>query len=105
MILLADQSTAGYSQAMEFEWDPDKAARNLVKHGVAFAEAGTVFGDPLAITYFDPDHSDDEDRFLTFGESNQGRLLVVSHTDREDRIRIISARIATRRERKIYEEG
>lgn len=64
-----------------------------------------MFGDPLAITYFDPDHSDGEDRFLTFGESSHGRLRVVSHTDREDRIRVISARVATRRERKIYEEG
>jgi uncharacterized DUF497 family protein len=90
---------------MEFEWDPDKAARNLTKHGVSFHEAATVFGDPLAITYSDPDHSDDEDRFLTFGHSSEGHLLVVSHTDRGDRIRIISARRATRRERKLYEEG
>lgn len=89
---------------MDFEWDPDKAASNLTKHGVAFAEAATVFGDPLAITFFDPDHSDDEDRFVTFGHSNQGRLLVVSHTDRDNRTRIISARVATRRERKIYEK-
>ncbi len=90
---------------MEFEWDPDKAGRNLAKHGVAFPEAATVFGDPLAITFFDPGHSDDEDRYLTFGYSTDGRLLVVSHTDRGDRNRIISARVATRRERKIYEEG
>ena len=91
--------------SMEFEWDPDKAAGNLTKHGVAFAEAGTVFGDPLAITYFDPDHSDEEDRFLTFGQSSDGRLLVVSHADCGNNTRIISARVATRRERKIYEEG
>jgi len=90
---------------MEFEWDPDKAARNLAKHGVTFAEAGTVFGDPLAMTYFDPDHSEGEDRFLTFGHSNEGRLLVVSHADRGTRTRIISARVATRREGKFYEEG
>jgi uncharacterized DUF497 family protein len=90
---------------MEFEWDPDKAARNLAKHGVPFHEAATVFGDPLAMTYFDPDHSDDEDRFLTFGHSNTGQLLVVSHTDREDRTRIISARRATRKETRQYEEG
>ena len=90
---------------MEFEWDPDKAAGNLVKHGVAFAEAGTVFGDPFALTYFDPDHSDEEDRYLTFGQSSDGRLLVVSHFDRGNRTRIISGRLATRRERKIYEEG
>lgn len=90
---------------MEFEWDPDKAARNLAKHGVSFVEAATVFGDPLAITYFDPDHSDAEDRFLTFGQSSAGHLLVISHTDRVDRTRIISARRATRKERNQYEEG
>ncbi len=90
---------------MEFEWDPDKAARDLSKHRVAFSEAATVFGDPLAITFHDPGHSDDEDRYLTFGYSTDGRLLIVSHTDRGDRNRIISARVATRRERRIYEEG
>lgn len=90
---------------MEFEWDPDKAGRNLAKHGVSFPEAATVFGDPLALTYYDPDHSEDEDRYLTFGQSSSGRFLVVSHTDRDDRIRIISARTMTRRERKSYEEG
>ncbi len=90
---------------MEFEWDPDKAARNLSKHGVPFQEAATVFGDWLAITYYDPDHSDDEDRFLTFGHSKEGHLLVGSHTDRNDRTRIISARETTRKERKQYEEG
>lgn len=90
---------------MEFEWDPDKADVNVDKHGVSFPEAAAIFGDPLAITYFDPQHSDDEDRFLTFGHSTDGRLLVVSHTDRGDRIRIISARETTRRERKQYEEG
>jgi len=90
---------------MEFEWDAAKAARNLTKHGVAFTEAVTVFADPLAITFFDPAHSDDEDRFLTFGYSGDSRLLVVSHTDWGKGIRIISARTLTRRERKIYEEG
>ncbi len=90
---------------MEFEWGPEKAAANIAKHGVGFAEGATVFGDPLAITYSDPDHSDDEDRFLTFGYSIQGRLLVVSHTERGGRTRIISARRATRKERDIYEEG
>jgi uncharacterized DUF497 family protein len=69
---------------MEFEWDPDKATSNKAKHGVSFHEAATVFGDPLALTYFDPDHSDDEDRFVTFGMSNEGNVLVVSHTDRGD---------------------
>jgi uncharacterized DUF497 family protein len=90
---------------MEFEWDPVKAARNLAKHGVTFQEAATVFGDPLAITYSDPDHSGDEDRFLTFGHSIEGHLLIVSHTDRGDQTRIISARRATRKERKLYEDG
>ncbi len=90
---------------MEFEWDADKATRNLAKHGVSFHEAATVFGDPLALTYFDPDHSEDEDRFLTFGQSSAGRLLVVSHTDRGDRTRIISARRMTPKERRVYEQG
>jgi hypothetical protein len=90
---------------MEFEWDAAKAARNLAKHGIAFWEAATVFGDPLALTFYDPDHAGAEDRFLTFGCSDNGRLLVVSHTDREGRTRIISARWATRGERRIYEEG
>ena len=90
---------------MEFEWDADKAASNLAKHGVSFDEAATVFGDPLAMTYFDPDHSDDEDRFITFGFSVNGDVLVVSHTDRDDKTRIISARRATRSERKSYEHG
>ncbi|HEY3319413.1 MAG TPA: BrnT family toxin [Planctomycetota bacterium] len=90
---------------MEFQWDGDKAARNVAKHGVGFTEAATIFGDPLALTFGDPDHSEDEDRFLTFGCSSTGRLLVVSHTDREEATRIISARVATRRERRIYEEG
>ena len=90
---------------MEFEWDPDKSAVNETKHGVTFLEAATVFGDPLAITFIDPDHSVDEQRYLTFGLSRLDRLLIVSHTDREGRNRIISARGMTRREVKIYEEG
>ena len=90
---------------MEFEWDPDKAAANEKKHGVTFLEAATIFGDPLAITFVDPDHSMHEQRYLTFGLSRFERLLIVSHTDREGRIRIISARVMTRQEVKIYEEG
>jgi uncharacterized DUF497 family protein len=90
---------------MEFEWDDDKAEANLQKHGVTFSEAQTVFGDPLALTGYDPDHSSEEDRYLTMGTSLDGRLLVVSHTDRDDRVRIISARVASRRERKDYEDG
>jgi uncharacterized protein len=90
---------------LEFEWDPDKAASNAAKHGVSFEEAATVFGDPLSLTVYDPDHSQDEDRYITMGSSVDHRLLLVSHTDREDRIRIISARLTTRRERKAYENG
>lgn len=89
---------------MEFEWDEDKAAGNLKKHKVSFPEAATVFGDPLSVTFPDPDHSTDEDRFVTIGSSDRAHVLVVSHTDRDERIRIISARKATRRERKAYEE-
>ena len=90
---------------MRFEWDPRKAAANLKKHGVSFQEAATVFGDPLAITFQDPDHSEDEERQVTFGLSLRKRLIVVSHTQREDRTRIISARPMGRKERVIYEEG
>jgi hypothetical protein len=90
---------------MEFEWDPDKAAVNDKKHGVTFLEAATIFGDPLALTFVDPDHSVNEQRYLTFGLSRFGRLLIVSHTDRDGRIRIISARVMTRQEVNIYEEG
>ena len=90
---------------MEFEWDPDKSEINLSKHDVSFPEASTVFGDPLSLTNYDPDHSDDEDRYITIGESSNGQLLIVSHTDRDDQIRIMSARRATRRERKASENG
>ncbi len=90
---------------MEFEWDEARATRNLAKHGVTFQQAATVFGDALALTISDPDHSHDEDRFLTFGHSSEGVLLVVSHTDRDNSTRIISARAASRKERKFYEEG
>jgi uncharacterized DUF497 family protein len=89
---------------MEFEWDPGKAESNLGKHGVEFSDAATVFGDPLAITYHDLEHSDHEDRFITFGTTASGRLVAVVHVDRDDRTRIISARDLTRRERKQYEE-
>jgi len=88
-----------------FEWDGAKAKQNVRKHGVSFDEASTVFSDPLALTIDDPLHSDEEDRFITLGESRRRRLLVVVFTDRGERIRIISARVATRRERKDYEEG
>jgi uncharacterized protein len=90
---------------MEFECDGKKAASNKKKYGISFYEASTVFGDPLALTFEDPDHSLHEKRHLTFGMSGSRRLLVVAHTLRDARIRIISARLATRYERKIYEEG
>lgn len=90
---------------MEFEWDPEKASSNVRKHGVTFNEAATTFGDPLAITFADPDHSMDENRYLTFGISRLDRLLVVSHTERRGRVRIINARLMTRQERRIYEQG
>ena len=88
-----------------FEWDKRKAAANLKKHGVSFEEAATVFGDPLSITIEDPDHSEDETRFVIIGQSYQGRTIIVAHAERGDNIRIISARLATRRERQAYEEG
>ena len=90
---------------MKYEWDPDKADTNKRKHDVSFHEAATVFGDPLAITFTDPDHSIDEHRYLTFALSEFNRLLVVSHADKGNKVRIISARLMTRQERRIYEEG
>lgn len=89
---------------MQFEWDDLKAASNKRKHGVSFTEAMTVFGDPLSLTAFGPDHSAEEDRFITIGNAAMGRLIVVSHTDRGSQIRIISARAATKTERKEYED-
>lgn len=90
---------------MEFEWDPKKAAANVRKHRVTFDEAMTVFADERAITAYDPDHSDDEERFLTIGTSADGSILFVSHTDRGDSIRIISARKADKQEREEYVDG
>ena len=90
---------------MHFEWDPVKARKNLRKHGVTFEEASSVFHDPLAVTGADPDHSEGEERMVTFGVSSLGRLLVVAHTERGDAIRVISARVTTQHERRIYEEG
>jgi uncharacterized DUF497 family protein len=89
---------------MIFEWDRAKARHNLAKHGVDFSEAATVFGDPLSQTIADPDHSGEEQRFVTMGISYRQRLVVVAHTDAEERVRIISARRATRVERSQYEE-
>lgn len=90
---------------LEFEWDPAKAEANQRKHGVSFPEAGTAFGDPLSVTIPDTRHSMDEDRYILFGRSDQGRLLAVMHTERDTAIRIISARLVTARERREYEEG
>ena len=88
-----------------FEWDPKKARLNLERHGVSFDEASTAFRDPLSQTIEDPLHSELEERFVLIGRSIQGRLLVIVHTDRGERIRIISARMATKKERLRYEEN
>ncbi len=89
---------------LKFDWDAPKSTANLRKHGVSFEEAATVFGDPLALTFADPDHSVREARFITIGQSLQDLLLVVAHIERGRTIRIISARKATRHERTIYEQ-
>lgn len=93
-----------YPAVLNFEWDSEKAAKNLAKHGVSFEEAETVFGDPLGRIVTDPRHSADEDRYVLMGLSHQRRLLAVMFTERGEQIRIISARQVTRRERKSYEE-
>ena len=90
---------------MEFDSDPNKAANNLKKHKVSFEEAASVFGDPMAYTFADPDHSFGEERWLMFGLSRVARVLAVVYTHRRGKYRIISARPATRHERKTYEEG
>ena len=90
---------------MEFEYDQTKAVLNLKKHKVSFEEAASVFGDPMAYTFADPDHSIGEERWLMFGTSRMARILAIIYTHRGGKYRIISARLATRHERKIYEEG
>ncbi|WP_103668029.1 BrnT family toxin [Pseudanabaena sp. BC1403] len=90
---------------MKYEWDENKAVKNLAKHGVSFSEAKTIFDDPLYVDFYDLDHSEDEERYLIVGESNRGRLLIVSYTERRESIRIISAREVTKSEREAYEEG
>ncbi|HEU4430674.1 MAG TPA: BrnT family toxin [Myxococcota bacterium] len=87
-----------------FEWDAAKAVSNIRKHGVTFEEAVTAFGDPLSRTVSDPDHSEEEDRFILIGRSRGDRLVVVVQTERADRIRIISARLASKREKREHEE-
>ena len=89
---------------LTFEWDSRKARSNLAKHGVGFQEASTIFGDPLSLTIPDPEHSLSEERYITVGRAFSGKLLVVVHTERGDNIRIVSARRASRRERKFYEK-
>jgi len=91
--------------SLEFEWDREKAAENVRKHGVGFEEAVSVFRDPLSLTIPDPDHSIGEERLLILGMSIKARLVVVSHVERGDRIRLINARRADSRERRDYEEG
>ena len=88
-----------------FEWNEDKARTNIKIHGISFDEASTVFGDTFSLTIYDPLHSDKEDRFVLIGNSHKNRLLVVVHTERENKIRIISARKTTKKERKQYEEN
>ncbi len=90
---------------MEFDWDPEKAAANVKRRGITFTEAASVLEDPLSTTFSDEAHSEEEVRFVTIGTSRGGRVLVVAHTERDDTIRIISARRATRRERDFYEQG
>ena len=90
---------------LRFAWDAGKAKTNLRKHGVSFGEAATAFEDPLSLTIPDPDHSAEEDRFILIGRSHQEHLVVVAHVERDETIRIISARAASRRERTAYEEG
>jgi uncharacterized protein len=90
---------------MKFEWNSDKANLNLTKHGISFNEASTVFNDPLSVTFPDQDHSFGEERYVIIGLSSANRILIVPHTDRADRVRIISAREATRNEQRFYEDG
>ena len=90
---------------MTFEWDEQKAEANFAKHGVSFEEAKTIFDDPLYVDFYDPDHSQDEHRYIMIGLSNQGRLLIASYAGRDDSIRLINARQVTRSEREAYEEG
>jgi uncharacterized protein len=90
---------------MKIEWDPKKAKSNIKKHGVSFEEAATALSDPMAVTGADPDHSITEERYVTFGVSKKGRLVVVSHTEKDETIRIISVRKASKGEQELYEEG
>jgi len=90
---------------MNFDWDESKAQANLAKHGVTFDEAKSIFADPFYVDFYDPDHSDEEERYIIIGQSQRQRLLVVSYTERQQQVRLISAREATRREKQAYAEG
>jgi uncharacterized DUF497 family protein len=90
---------------VKLEWDEEKAAANLARHRVSFDEARTIFDDPLFVDFYDPDHSVDEHRYVVIGESQTGRLLIISYTERDEAIRVISAREVTPAEREAYEEG
>jgi uncharacterized protein len=90
---------------IEFEWDKQKAESNLSKHDISFEEAQTVFDDPLYVDFYDPDHSQKEHRYILIGESSKSRILLISYTERGDKIRIISARQVTKQELKAYQEG
>ena len=90
---------------MEFEWDEGKASDNFEKHGVSFGEAKTIFSDPLYVEFYDPDHSQDEHRYIIIGQSAGSRLILVSYSEHDDTIRLINARELTRSEREAYEEG
>jgi uncharacterized DUF497 family protein len=91
--------------ALNFEWDHEKSDKNILKHDVSFDEAISIFDDPMYITFLDDEHSIDEERYITIGLSNRGRLLLVAHAEGDDRIRIISARKTTKNEEKFYEEA
>jgi uncharacterized DUF497 family protein len=93
------------TEKLQFEWDPEKAKRNLKKHGVSFEEASTIFEDPLFISFLDEEHSEDEERHITIGMSNKIRLLMAAYTERRNLIRLISARKATKNEEKFYDEA
>ena len=105
MIALERRQVAWYGSSVTYEWDSSKARINRQKHHVSFDEAASGFLDKWALTFDDPDHSDEELREITIGMSAKGRVLFLAHCERGDRIRIISARKATLRERKQYEEG
>ena len=101
--LIGSGEELAMNSPMVFDWDEEKARKNLAKHSVSFDEATSVFADPLFLAFADPEHSQSEKRFIIMGESTKGRLLVVSYTERVDITRLISARPATRKERKAYE--